>query len=76
MISNDYATSRCRPSMRLRIITESASCALCGAPHNAEFERELIVERTKAGLASARARGRNGGRHQVGSSETGATYDS
>jgi DNA invertase Pin-like site-specific DNA recombinase len=27
-----------------------------------EFERELIVERTKAGLASARARGRNGGR--------------
>jgi DNA invertase Pin-like site-specific DNA recombinase len=28
----------------------------------AEFERELIVERTKAGLASARARGRQGGR--------------
>jgi DNA invertase Pin-like site-specific DNA recombinase len=28
----------------------------------AEFERELIVESTKAGLASARARGRNGGR--------------
>ncbi len=28
----------------------------------AEFERELIVERTKAGLASARARGRKGGR--------------
>ena len=28
----------------------------------AEFERELIVERTKAGLASARARGRHGGR--------------
>ena len=28
----------------------------------AEFERELIVERTKAGLASARARGRRGGR--------------
>ena len=28
----------------------------------AEFERELIVERTKAGLAAARARGRNGGR--------------
>ena len=28
----------------------------------AEFEHELIVERTKAGLASARARGRNGGR--------------
>lgn len=28
----------------------------------AEFERDLIRERTKAGLASARARGRNGGR--------------
>ncbi len=28
----------------------------------AEFERELTVERTKAGLASARARGRRGGR--------------
>lgn len=28
----------------------------------AEFERELIIERTKAGLAAARARGRHGGR--------------
>ena len=28
----------------------------------AEFERELIIERTKAGLAAARARGRLGGR--------------
>lgn len=28
----------------------------------AEFERELISERTKAGLTSARARGRKGGR--------------
>lgn len=28
----------------------------------AEFERELIVERSNAGLAAARARGRNGGR--------------
>lgn len=28
----------------------------------AEFERELIVERTRAGLAAARARGRGGGR--------------
>ena len=26
-----------------------------------EFERELIIERTKAGLAAARARGRSGG---------------
>lgn len=28
----------------------------------AEFERELIIERTQAGLNAARARGRNGGR--------------
>jgi DNA invertase Pin-like site-specific DNA recombinase len=28
----------------------------------AEYERELIIERTQAGLAAARARGRNGGR--------------
>lgn len=28
----------------------------------AEFERDLIIERTKAGLESARARGRTGGR--------------
>jgi DNA invertase Pin-like site-specific DNA recombinase len=28
----------------------------------AEYERELIAERTRAGLAAARARGRNGGR--------------
>jgi DNA invertase Pin-like site-specific DNA recombinase len=31
----------------------------------AEFERELIVERTKAGMAAARARGRNGGRPYI-----------
>jgi DNA invertase Pin-like site-specific DNA recombinase len=31
----------------------------------AEFERELIRERTKAGLEAARARGRNGGRKFV-----------
>jgi len=28
----------------------------------AEFERELIIERTQAGLKSTRARGRKGGR--------------
>lgn len=31
----------------------------------AEFERDLIVERTQAGLAAARARGRAGGRPSV-----------
>ena len=35
----------------------------------AELERDLIVERTRAGLASARARGRSGGRPVALSSE-------
>ena len=35
----------------------------------AQFERRLIQERTKAGLAAARARGRKGGRPAVRSSD-------
>ncbi len=31
----------------------------------AEFERNLISDRTKAGLEAARKRGRNGGRRRV-----------
>ena len=31
----------------------------------AEFERNLIIERTQAGLSAARARGRKGGRRRV-----------
>ncbi|EAD6209101.1 recombinase family protein [Listeria monocytogenes] len=34
-----------------------------------QFERDLIVERTKEGLKSARARGRKGGRPRVASKE-------
>ena len=36
----------------------------------AEFERDLIRERTKAGLAAARARGRMGGRPKASSLNT------
>jgi DNA invertase Pin-like site-specific DNA recombinase len=36
----------------------------------AQFERRLIQERTKAGLAAARARGRNGGRPKVAPGDT------
>ena len=50
------------PATTLRIITRSASSALCEAPHKAEFERSLIRERTQAGLAAARRAGRTGGR--------------
>jgi hypothetical protein len=42
-------------------IMERSNSAFCGAPQKAEFERELISEWTKAGLAAARARGRKGG---------------
>ena len=35
----------------------------------AQFERRLIQERTKAGLAAARARGRNGGRPKLSADE-------
>src|ERR687890_2558504 len=38
----------------------------------AEFEREIIKERTNAGLTAARARGRKGGRPQGGDEKTRA----
>lgn len=40
----------------------------------AEFERDLISERTKAGLASARARGRQGGRKPADSKKLEQAY--
>lgn len=51
-------------SLREQIDTGSATGALIFHlfASFAEFERTLLVERTKAGLASARARGRKGGR--------------
>ena len=57
-----YATIRSALAVRLRITAHSASSALCGALHKAEFERSLIRERTQAGLAAARRAGRTGGR--------------
>lgn len=46
----------------------------------AEFERELIVERTRDGLAASRARGRNGGRRptltEAAVRQAQAMYDS
>jgi DNA invertase Pin-like site-specific DNA recombinase len=44
-------------------LTKGVLCRIFGIfAALAEFERELIRERTIAGLAAARARGRNGGR--------------
>src|SRR5271166_6844397 len=59
---------RCRPEVLAgqgaQLDTKTANGRLVFAIFAAlaEFERALIVERTRAGLVSARARGRNGGR--------------
>ena len=50
------------PATKLRIITRSASSALCEAPHKAEFERDLIRARTGEGRERAKARGVKMGR--------------
>src|ERR1700730_12768878 len=50
------------PATTLRIITRSASSALCEALHKAEFERDLIRARTGEGRARAVARGQRMGR--------------
>jgi DNA invertase Pin-like site-specific DNA recombinase len=49
-------------AVRLCIIPGSAYSALCGAPHNAEFERALIRERQREGIALAKRRGAYRGR--------------
>ena len=46
----------------VRITLRSAYSAVCGAPHTAEFERELIRARTGEGRARAKARGVRMGR--------------
>ncbi len=54
-----------RPScVRLRMRVRSNS-AVCGAPHTGHFERRLIAERTKDGIAAARAKGKRPGRQPL-----------
>jgi len=48
--------------MRLCIIPDSALSAYCGSPQYAEFEREILRERTRAGLTQARRNGKRLGR--------------
>ena len=57
MRSATYAAVRSGPGALLRITADTASSALCGAPHNAEFERTLIISRTNDGRIAAKARG-------------------
>src|SRR5689334_9911720 len=53
------------PVGSLRITAHSASSVLCGAPHNAEFERALIHERQREGIALAKQRGAYKGRKKA-----------
>ena len=62
MKSATYAAVRSGQGVLLRITADTASSAVCGAPHTAEFERDIIRERTNAGLEAARVRGKKGGR--------------
>jgi DNA invertase Pin-like site-specific DNA recombinase len=39
-----------------------SNSALCGSPQNAEFERDILRDRVKAGIAQARKDGRPHGR--------------
>jgi DNA invertase Pin-like site-specific DNA recombinase len=61
----NYAALRSGSGVRLRIITCFASWALCVASHNAQYERRLIAERTRDGVAAARAEGRHPGRPKL-----------
>ena len=61
--SDDQLENRFEPMMLpLWEVNDDCCSLLASFAALAEFERELISERTIAGLASARARGRSGGR--------------
>ena len=46
----------------IKIFTDTISCVKTVRKALAEFERDIIRERTNAGITAARARGRKGGR--------------
>jgi hypothetical protein len=70
--SIDYAAARSGLGKGLRITADSASWAVCGAQHIAHFERRLIAERTKDGIAAARARGKRPGRQPLDADKVAA----
>jgi DNA invertase Pin-like site-specific DNA recombinase len=68
----DTVTSLAEQGIGFKSLTESIDTTTSGGKlvfhifgALAEFEREIIRERTKAGLEAARSRGRSGGRPQV-----------
>jgi putative DNA-invertase from lambdoid prophage Rac len=44
------------------VVSSRSNSAVCGAPHTAQFERDLLIERTHSGLARAKAEGTKLGR--------------
>ena len=56
------ARADARPALVRSEIRSRSNSAFCRELQKAEVERNLIRERTLAGLKAARARGRNGGR--------------
>jgi hypothetical protein len=61
-----FAPARARaalsPAMVRSRIRLRSNSAFCGAPQNAEFERDVLRERVRAGLALARKKGKTLGR--------------
>ena len=62
MQSATYAAVRSESGVLLRITADTASSAVCGAPHTSEFERAIIVERVNAGIARAKTNGTKSGK--------------
>jgi hypothetical protein len=54
--------ARLRPSLVCATIRWRSNSAVCSAPHTAEFERDLILQRTSEGRARAMAEGVRFGR--------------
>ena len=50
------------PSRVRSIISPRSNSAFCSSPQNAEFERDILHDRVKAGIAQARKEGRLHGR--------------
>ena len=62
MSHHSYAGHSAPSAVWLCIIARSALSAYCGSPQYAEFEREILRERTRAGLTHARENGKRLGR--------------
>lgn len=58
------------PALTLSRRISRSSSAYCGEPHFAEFEREILRERVRAGIAQARKNGKRHGRPRSAARKT------